>query len=146
MSGPFDIASLGANYFNSAQSGLVLSSAVATYSPAFTSSSTNISSALTQMCNIDNAGTKTRVLLAATLTGLDAAGAVVDVEIEIDGVVVLTAATNISGSSLYLVGGIGGSVQSNTVSALQINRNLKIRAKKASSTSAVLTLWYIDRA
>lgn len=146
MSGPFDINGLGGNYFTSAQSGLVLSGSVATYSPAFTSSAINISSVLTQMCDLDTPGGKTRILLAATLTGLNSGGAVVDAEIEVDGVTILTAATNISGTSLYLVGGVAGSVQSNTVSAIQVNRNLKIRAKKASSTAAVLTLWYIDRA
>ena len=64
----------------------------------------------------------------------------------VDGVVVLTAAAATTSTTLYLVGGVAGSVQSNTVSAIQVNRNLKIRAKKALSTAAVLTLWYIDRA
>lgn len=146
MSGPFDINGLGGNYFTSAQSGLVLNGSFAFYSPAFTSSAINISSVLTQMCDLDVPSGKTRILLAATLTGLNSGGAVVDAEIEVDGVTILTAATNIAGTSVYLVGGVAGSIQSNTVSAIQVNRNLKIRAKKALSTAAVLTLWYIDRA
>lgn len=146
MSGPFDINGLGANYFNSSQSGLVLSSASASYSPAFTSSATNISASLTQMCNLDVPSGKTRVLLMATLTALDAGSALVDVEIEIDGVTVLTAATTLAGATVYLVGTAASLAASSTVVALQVNRNIKIRAKKPSSTAAVLTLWYIDRA
>lgn len=146
MSGPFDINGLGGNYFTSAQSGLVLNGSVATYSPAFTSAAINISSVLTQMCDLDVPSGKTRILLAATLSGLNSTSNVTDVEIEVDGVVVLTAAAATTSTTLYLVGGVAGSVQSNTVSAIQVNRNLKIRAKKALSTAAVLTLWYIDRA
>lgn len=146
MSGPFDINGLGGNYFTSAQSGIVLNGSVALYSPAFTSSAIDISSALTQMCNLNVPGGKTRILLSATLSDLNSGISVVDAEIEVDGVTILTAATNIGGALLYLVGGVAASTQSNAVSAIQVNRNLKIRAKKALSTAVVLTLWYIDRA
>lgn len=145
MSGPFDINGLGANYFNSVQSGLVLGNASALYSPAFTSSATNISASLTQLCNLDVPSGKTRVLLMATLSALDSGSALVDVEVEIDGVTVLTAATTLSGATAYLIG-TASLAASSTVVALQANRNIKIRAKKPSSTAAVLTLWFIDRA
>jgi len=149
MAGPFDINGLGANYFNSLQSGFTISVNNATYVQAFTSSATSISAALTQMCNLDVPAGKTRILIAATLTGLNSTSNLLEAEIEVDGVVVLTgSAATYTDTSAYLCGHNinSGGMPITAVNALQINRNLKIRAKKPSSTAAVLNLWYVDRA
>lgn len=148
MSGPFDINGLGANYFNTAQSGLIFSSSSAIYAPAFTSSATNISASLAQMCSLDVSGGKTRILLAATLTSLDGTSNLLEAEIEVDGVTVLSgSASSFTSSTAYIFGyNTSGAIPATLANSLQINRNLKIRAKKPSSTAAVLNLWYIDRA
>lgn len=149
MAGPFDINGLGANYFNSLQSGFTIGANGSNYVQAFTSASININAALTEMCNLDVPAGKTRILIAATLTGLNATSNLLEAEIEIDGVTVLTgSAAAYTASNAYLIGynSSSGAMPITTVNALQINRNLKIRAKKPSSTAAVLNLWYIDRA
>lgn len=148
MSGPFDINGLGANYFNSVQSGLTFSASSATYTPAFTSAATNISASLAQMCNLDVPSGKTRVLLAATISALDGTSNLLEAEIEVDGVIVLSgSAPSFTAGTAYIFGySISGSIPAALASSLQINRNLKIRAKKPLSTTAILTLWYIDRA
>lgn len=149
MSGPFDINGLGSNYFNSLQATVTIAPNSAVYTPAFTSSATSISAALTQMCNLDVPAGKARILLAATLTGLNATSNLLEAEIEVDGVVVLTgSAASYTDSNAYLLGynSSSGAMPVTTVNAIQVNRNLKIRAKKPSSTAAVLNLWYVDRA
>jgi len=147
MAGPFDINGLGANYFNTLQPAIQPSNAYAQYAPAFTSSATSISASLTQLCNLDVPAGKTRVILAATLTGLETTSNTLDVEIEVDGVTVISMSSTYLNSIAYLVGNANGaSPPSNAIMAIQANRNLKIRARKPSSTAAILTLWYIDRA
>jgi hypothetical protein len=146
MSGPFDINGLGANYFTTLQSTILIAGGGATYSAAFTSSATSISAALTQLCDLDTPAGLSRVLLAATLSGLETTSNQLDVEIEVDGVVVLkTAASNPIGiSNVYILG--GNSAQTPVgVNAIQVDSNLKIRARKPLSTGAILTLWYVDR-
>lgn len=147
MSGPFDINGLGANYFNTLQAAIEPGNAYAQYAPAFTSSATNISAALTQLCNLDVPAGKTRILIAATLAALNTTSNLLEAEIEVDGVTVLSMSSTYAGSATYLVGNpIGASPPSNAINAIQVNRNLKIRARKPLSTGAILTLWYIDRA
>jgi hypothetical protein len=145
MSGPFDINSLGANYFTTLQAPINTLAAGANYSPAFTSSATDISSALTQLCNLDVPPSLSRVLLAATISGMSGSQQL-DVEIEVDGVVILkTPVSNeISVGSIYILGG-AVALPPAGVGAVQVNNNLKIRAKRPFTSSAVLTLWYVDR-
>lgn len=149
MSGPFDINGLGANYFNSLQATYTISQNSALYTAAFTSSATSISAALTQMCSLDVPAGKTRILIAATLSGLHATSNLLEAEIEVDGVVVLTgSAASYTASDAYILGynASSGAMPVTTVNAIQANRNVKIRAKKPLSTTAILNLWYVDRA
>lgn len=149
MSGPFDINGLGANYFNTLQSAIQPTATYAQYAPAFTSSATNISAALTQLCNLDVPSGKNRVVLAATLTGLELTTSTLEVEVEVDGVVVLSMSAAYGsggGATAYVIGGGAVAPPSAAIMAVKANRNLKIRAKKPLSTTAILTLWYIDRA
>lgn len=146
MSGPFDINGLGANKFSVLQSTITTAVGSSAYSPAFTSSATSISAALTQLCNLDTPAGLNRVLLAATISGLETTSNQLDIEIEVDGAVVLkTAVSNPIGiASVYIIGGSAAQVPVG-VNAIQVDRNLKIRARKPLSTGAILTLWYIDR-
>jgi len=147
MAGPFDINGLGANYFNTLQPAIQPGSAYAQYAPAFTSSATNISAASTQLCNLDVPAGKTRILIAATLTALNTTSNLLEVEIEVDGVTVLSMSSTYADSITHLIGNaVVTSPPSNAIMAVQVNRNLKIRARKPLSAGAILTLWYIDRA
>lgn len=143
MSGPFDISSLGANYFTSLQAAATAGAQAATYGPAFTSVPINISAALTQMCNLSVPASKTRVILAATVTA--AGGSLLEYEITIDGAKVIAGSQASASGANYIVGASSfANAGPTTVSNLQANSNITITAKN-TLTTAVLTLWYIDR-
>jgi len=144
MSGPFDISSLGANYFTSLQAAATAGANSANFGPAFTSAPINISAALTQMCNLSVPASKTRVILAATVT--TTSGTLLEYEITIDGVKVIAGSeASTASAASYIIGAnsfLGASPT--TVLNLQANSSVVISAKNVK-TNAVLTLWYIDR-
>ena len=145
MSGPYDIGGLGANYFTSLQPAIV-PAAVPSYNAYFTSSATNITAGLTEMCSITVPAGKTLIILRATLSSLETTSNTLAAEIEIDGVVVLSSSSTYATATGTLIGFTAAPTNSNFVSNVQVNRTLKIRASKPLSTGAVLTVWAIERA
>lgn len=146
MSGPYDINGLGANYFTTLQPAFS-PGATPSYSAYFTSAAINITAGLTEMCNIAVTPGKTLIILRAELSALNATSGTVATEIEVDGVVVLSSSSAAStATSLQLIGYSSAPASSNFVANVQVNKALKARATKPLSTTAVLTLWCIERA
>ena len=126
-----------------AQVGNALFAAISSYGASFSVTGVDASASLVDLCNIAVPSGKKMVVKRAAILGLTATAQAINIQIEIDGVIVLqnaSASTNVD--IVNVVGGAAAATPTQIVD-LVADSSFKVKLQKAAATSAGINVTYI---
>lgn len=114
------------------------------YGVSFSASGINASVALTQLCNIDVPAAKRMLIKSMRVDGLSSTSQPTLIELEIDGVTVLTTGNaDSAATSVYVVGYTAVPPTSRQIMDLIAETNVKVRLRKEAASNAGIEVTYI---
>lgn len=126
-----------------AQVGNALFAAASTYGASFSVTGVDASASLVDLCDISVPSGKKMVVKRAVISGLTTTDQATNIQIEIDGVVVLqNGSANSNVSIVNAIGGTASAIPAQIVDLIA-ESSFKVKLQKAAATSAGISVTYI---